>query len=73
MNRNKPCPCGSGRKFGDCHGVGVDDTPIVIRPLIVHAIPLPDGRVYKVVGSHPHQVQLELIKTERWLWKSYGK
>ncbi|MFM9051758.1 MAG: SEC-C metal-binding domain-containing protein, partial [Bacteroidota bacterium] len=23
VGRNDPCPCGSGKKFKSCHGVGV--------------------------------------------------
>ena len=24
VGRNDPCPCGSGKKFKNCHGAGVD-------------------------------------------------
>jgi preprotein translocase subunit SecA len=24
VGRNDPCPCGSGKKFKNCHGVGVE-------------------------------------------------
>ncbi|HZI83923.1 MAG TPA: tetratricopeptide repeat protein [Casimicrobiaceae bacterium] len=46
-SRNAPCPCGSGKRFKDCHGAlapGADDSSVgEARPLADTALPPTDG------------------------------
>jgi hypothetical protein len=44
IDPNEPCPCGSGKTFGDCHGPRViTNRPIVISQRIpLKVIPEPD-------------------------------
>ncbi|WP_418887411.1 SEC-C metal-binding domain-containing protein, partial [Klebsiella pneumoniae] len=32
MDRNAPCPCGSGRKFKKCHGAAVPPEAAALPP-----------------------------------------
>lgn len=44
IDPTEPCPCGSGKTFGDCHGprVVTDRPPVISQRVPLKAIPEPD-------------------------------
>ncbi len=60
MNRNDPCPCGSGKRYKHCHGAQVDDsapqeaTPppaITARPGVVEPAPQVNGSIASLAAA----------------------
>ena len=74
--RNDPCPCGSGRRYKECHGRIVDgQAPSAIESLIPRALKLhQDGRVEEaeaiyreVLGRDPgHAVATHYLGMAAW-------
>ena len=48
LSRNSPCPCGSGKKYKKCHGMGKPGPPSLVFNLAVHGLPGQNGRYYVV-------------------------
>ena len=57
--------------FDQCHGAGAEEIPMPSRPLVILELRLEDGRIYKTIGTDPHQTHSEALKTK--LWHERGK
>lgn len=51
IDKDEPCPCASGRKFGDCHGESnpAKRPPSVLRHVQLAVIPEPDPGTRSVI------------------------
>ena len=53
VGRNEPCPCGSGRKYKQCHGaIGANGSIVSTVSTAIAATPTPDDRVAAAIASH---------------------
>ena len=54
MNRNDPCPCGSGRKYKKCHGAPCATGPDLGTLSIVRRSALARASACKTLGVQLH-------------------
>jgi predicted O-linked N-acetylglucosamine transferase (SPINDLY family) len=64
LRRNDPCPCGSGKRYKDCHGA-LQQTPVALAPSPAREL-LAQGRIEEAARSARRAIELDAADAEAW-------
>ena len=64
VRRNDPCPCGSGKRYKDCHGA-LQQTPVALASSPAREL-LVQGRIEEAARSARRAIELDAADAEAW-------